>query len=399
MTPDSNYRTGRPLIWLAVGLGVVCVALSALYTIGNLGPRILSFRVNQVFWMGLFCIGAGLLLARVLRTATSPFRGAGWLLLGIGAFGIVLTLAYRLLNIGDSFLTFDLGEIFTMGLIYAAIGAILLLAAGRLWKERQPAEPIIMETLRIERPPMATPTKPKTATRPISDEFANAATKGTGQTTSAKSTLSTGWRGIGDSRPVLQVQAAEPAGAWQATESDDLRLIGSIDTPLQNQLNVMGINTFEGLAAADGETLAQMVVEAGFPDLAHEAEGWPHLARFAADGNVQAYRVYSDVLAKGRSMTPEAMVAMARQPDDLSILEGVGPKIQDALNAAGITTFTQVATLTPEELEHIVKVEAGVRMVGSADTWPKQARYVVEGDLRGFQEYLKQLIGGREKAE
>ncbi len=371
-------------MWLLIGLGAVCVAAAAIYRLGNLGERVLTFRVNQVFWMGLFCIGAAFLLARVLRTARNPFSGAGWLMLGIGGFGLALALAHQLFNLGDNFLSFDLAEIFTMGLVYAAVGLILLLAAARLRKARESVR--VMEPLRIERQPMATP---KTTSKPISDEFASAK--------AAMVAVPTGWQGVEAEMQPVPEETRAAAGAWQASNPDDLTLLADIDTQTQTHLNEMGIFTYEALAAANGDDLTRMVIEKGRPELAHEAEGWPHLARFAADGNVQAYMLYCDVLAKGRSMSVEALAALMQQPDDLSILEGIGPKIQDALSAAGIKTFTQVATMTPDELEHLVRDEAGVRMVGSADTWPRQARYVIEHDLGGFLRYIQELVAGREQ--
>jgi predicted flap endonuclease-1-like 5' DNA nuclease len=84
------------------------------------------------------------------------------------------------------------------------------------------------------------------------------------------------------------------------------------------------------------------------------------------------------------------------KPDDLTLLEGIGPKIQEALYAGGITTFAQIAQMTPEALEEMVKVKGKVRMVGDAATWPRQAQYLVLGDAVGFENYIKYLIAGRE---
>jgi predicted flap endonuclease-1-like 5' DNA nuclease len=77
--------------------------------------------------------------------------------------------------------------------------------------------------------------------------------------------------------------------------------------------------------------------------------------------------------------------------DDLTLLEGIGPKIAAALNAAGIKTYARLAAFAPEEVERTVKA-AGVRMVGHADSWPRQARLAAEGkldELRAYQQTLR----------
>jgi predicted flap endonuclease-1-like 5' DNA nuclease len=85
--------------------------------------------------------------------------------------------------------------------------------------------------------------------------------------------------------------------------------------------------------------------------------------------------------------------------DDLTQIEGIGPKVAGALTNAGITTFAQLASMSADDLIRIVKVEAGVRIVGDARTWPKQAQFLVDGDMKGFEAYKNRLVGGREPEE
>ncbi|MBC7870521.1 MAG: hypothetical protein H7Y09_06750 [Chitinophagaceae bacterium] len=87
----------------------------------------------------------------------------------------------------------------------------------------------------------------------------------------------------------------------------------------------------------------------------------------------------------------------ASEPDDFTRLEGIGPKVREALIASTITTFQQMAAMSAEELYRIVHDEHNVRIVGDATkTWPKQAQFLVDGDLDGLKAYQDQLIGGRE---
>lgn len=86
----------------------------------------------------------------------------------------------------------------------------------------------------------------------------------------------------------------------------------------------------------------------------------------------------------------------ASKRDDLLIIEGIGPKSKDALNKAGITSFEQIANLTPDDLYRIIKIEGGVNLVSDTKTWPKQARLLADGKIKEFEEYVKYLVGSRD---
>ncbi len=92
---------------------------------------------------------------------------------------------------------------------------------------------------------------------------------------------------------------------------------------------------------------------------------------------------------------PQASAAPAEQaPDDLTMIEGIGPKISGALVAAGVNTFAKLAALQPEEIERVVR-SAGVRMVGKAETWTKQAALAAEGKFDELKAYQRTLTAGR----
>jgi predicted flap endonuclease-1-like 5' DNA nuclease len=82
-------------------------------------------------------------------------------------------------------------------------------------------------------------------------------------------------------------------------------------------------------------------------------------------------------------------------PDDLTRIEGVGPKIGAALVAAGLTTFASVAEATEYELRSALTA-ARLRFAPSLPTWGKQARLLADGDEDGFVALTARLVGGRE---
>lgn len=81
--------------------------------------------------------------------------------------------------------------------------------------------------------------------------------------------------------------------------------------------------------------------------------------------------------------------------DDLTRIEGIGPKISSWLNEAGITTFAQVAALTPDQLAEILR-NAGHR-IAVTDTWPEQAAFAAAGQWDELAQFQDTLHGGRRK--
>jgi predicted flap endonuclease-1-like 5' DNA nuclease len=79
--------------------------------------------------------------------------------------------------------------------------------------------------------------------------------------------------------------------------------------------------------------------------------------------------------------------------DDLTIIEGIGPKIASVLQAAGIITFTQLAEADTAHLDNIL-INAGLRLADPG-TWPEQARLAAEGKWEELKVLTDNLKGGR----
>ena len=81
-------------------------------------------------------------------------------------------------------------------------------------------------------------------------------------------------------------------------------------------------------------------------------------------------------------------------PDDLAIIEGIGPKIKEILKASGITKFSQLAILKPEEIKELVSA-GGVHLFDPT-SWPEQANLAAQGKMDELEVYQEKLKGGRE---
>jgi len=81
------------------------------------------------------------------------------------------------------------------------------------------------------------------------------------------------------------------------------------------------------------------------------------------------------------------------EPDDLTKIEGIGPKISSVFNAAGITTFAQLAGSDASKLQQILD-DAGISL-GDPSTWAEQAKLAAEGDWGALEKLQDELQGGR----
>ena len=79
--------------------------------------------------------------------------------------------------------------------------------------------------------------------------------------------------------------------------------------------------------------------------------------------------------------------------DDLTIIEGIGPKVAKVLGEAGILTFAQLAQANADDIQNILN-EADLKMMDPT-SWPAQAKLAAENDMDGLKKMQDKLSGGR----
>ena len=92
---------------------------------------------------------------------------------------------------------------------------------------------------------------------------------------------------------------------------------------------------------------------------------------------------------------PEPEPVVEVEPDDLTRIEGIGPKYSAALVAAGIDTFQKLADATEAQVEEAVTGAAMLRRPASMSTWNEQAAFAAKGDWDGLSALQDTLKGGR----
>ena len=81
------------------------------------------------------------------------------------------------------------------------------------------------------------------------------------------------------------------------------------------------------------------------------------------------------------------------ESDDLTKIEGIGPKVSKTLSAAGISTFEALANSKVEDIQKILS-DASLKMM-DATSWPAQAKLAAEGDWDSLKKMQDELSGGR----
>ncbi|MDO5106172.1 hypothetical protein [Capnocytophaga sp.] len=82
--------------------------------------------------------------------------------------------------------------------------------------------------------------------------------------------------------------------------------------------------------------------------------------------------------------------------DDLTIVEGIGPKIQELFKERGIVTWKILSETSAERLKEIL-TEGGDRFaIHNPGTWPRQAELAYQGKWEELKEWQDFLVGGVE---
>ncbi|MBO6575841.1 MAG: 50S ribosomal protein L21 [Rhodothermales bacterium] len=96
-----------------------------------------------------------------------------------------------------------------------------------------------------------------------------------------------------------------------------------------------------------------------------------------------------------KAAAPKKSTAKKAKADDLTKIEGIGPKTSKVFKEAGIDSFAKLADASVDHLKEVL-TEAGPSMARLIpDTWPQQAKLAAAGDWDALQKLQDELDGGR----
>lgn len=81
--------------------------------------------------------------------------------------------------------------------------------------------------------------------------------------------------------------------------------------------------------------------------------------------------------------------------DDLKRIEGIGPKIEELLNASGIQTFKQLSATKADKVKTILDAAGKRFQMHDPTTWAKQANLAAESKWEALDKLQSELKGGK----
>lgn len=115
------------------------------------------------------------------------------------------------------------------------------------------------------------------------------------------------------------------------------------------------------------------------------ADGYAYISNYNIDNCVIDLPSYIDNPTKKKST----------KKLDLTIIEGIGPKIASLLLASEYNTFNKIASAEPALLKEILVVAGKRYAIHDPSTWPEQAKLVADGKFQELKVLQAMLKGGK----
>ncbi len=191
-------------------------------------------------------------------------------------------------------------------------------------------------------------------------------------------------------------------------EPDNFQVIEGIGPRVNTLLLEAGYADWQALAGAEVEDLRRILQEAGNRFALSDPTNWPAQALLAATGDWEALIDYQKSTPTGRStdldlateskfekLAAKKLGFSSANPHDLKVIEGIGPKVEKLLKAAGLNTWNDLAAATPEALTAIL-AEAGDRYrLADPASWPAQAERAAAGEWQELSQLRHRLKDAR----
>lgn len=225
--------------------------------------------------------------------------------------------------------------------------------------------------------------------------------------------LSSSFAASGASGAVVSSDGAVKIGSddmYAALKVDNLQVVEGIGPKMESVLKDNGLHTWSDLASKSGAELKAILSSEKYGRKYQiiDPGTWADQAALARDGNWDRLITMQKALDTGRvtsnsetdSKVEKLLIKLGVlrkfKKDDLKVVEGIGPKIEQLMHNGGITTWAEMAAASVERLQQILDSAGDRFRLADPGTWPKQAGMAEAGQWKELDEYQDFLQGGKE---
>ncbi len=119
-------------------------------------------------------------------------------------------------------------------------------------------------------------------------------------------------------------------------------------------------------------------------------------AKNTATSKIQSFVSDVETLIPFDAAAAFAVLGKKVKQDDLKIVEGIGPKIEEHYHNAGIKTWKALSETTLEKSQSILNAAGDAYKIHNPSTWSKQAKLAYEGKWQELKDWQDSLDGGKE---
>ena len=161
-------------------------------------------------------------------------------------------------------------------------------------------------------------------------------------------------------------EAAPAEAPAPAASPDDLTQLVGVGPKASEALAAAGITTYAALAEVNEPQVRHALHAADMAPPANVGT-WPMQASYAASGDWQGLMKYNKSKSEpSHRSAPKSKPAKAAAPDDLTQLNGIGPRISTILSDGGVTTYAQL-----EHTDHVGAAQDHRAGWGTATVQPR----------------------------
>ena len=211
----------------------------------------------------------------------------------------------------------------------------------------------------------------------------------------------------GDTTPLAAVPAGDGDMYAGLFERDNFQIIEGIGPKINQVLIDAGYRTWDDLARADAAELRGVLDNAGSRFSLNDPTSWPHQAKLAAAGDWEELIRYQKFTDAGREtvgdfetdskfekLALKQLGFSSTNPNDLKVVEGIGPKIESLLKDGGINNWQELSDASVDRIQEILNAAGSRYKLANPRTWPQQAALAAAGDWAGLNALQEDLRGG-----